>query len=80
MELPFCPLPEHEVWAADVAYLSQTCFAGGCKEFWLVDPKTKTVQTWMGSGATVTYAESDSIPLDIMSTEPLPVSSFFRED
>ena len=86
MELPFCPLPEHEVWAADVAFVSreqwkacdeddwfpgspllvievlspsntkaeiadkrQTCFAGGCQEFWLVEkqiPYEEEFDSW----------------------------------
>jgi Uma2 family endonuclease len=117
MELPYCPLPEYEVWAADVAFISReqwlawdkhdwlpaspilviellspsntkaeiadkraTCFAGGCKEFWLVDPKKRTVQTWTSDGVTAKYGESDSIPLTIMSAAALPVSTIFSED
>jgi len=117
MEMPYCPLPEYEVWGADVAFVSKvqwsrwnkhdwlpgspllvievlspsntkseiaekrkTCFEGGCKEFWLVDPKKKTVQTWTSDGATSKYSESDSIPLPIMDAEPLPVHTIFNED
>jgi Uma2 family endonuclease len=117
MELPFCPLPEHEVWAADVAFVSreqwkacdeddwfpgspllvievlspsntkaeiadkrQTCFAGGCQEFWLVDPKKRTVQTWTSDGATAKYSDRDSVPLAIMGAAALPVSTIFDED
>ena len=117
MELPFCPLPEHEVWAADVAFVSreqwaagdeddwfpgapllvievlspsntkaeiadkrQTCFAGGCQEFWLVDPKKKTVQTWTAGGSTAKYGETESVPLAIMGAATLPVSTIFDED
>jgi Uma2 family endonuclease len=117
MELPYCPLPEYEVWAADVAFVSrsqwaawdkrdwlpgaptlvievlspsntkaeiadkrQTCFAGGCQEFWLVDPKKKTVQTWTPNGGTCKYSEADSVPLTIMGAAALPVSTIFQED
>jgi Uma2 family endonuclease len=117
MEMPYCPLPEYEVWAADVAFITgaqwsqwdkrnwfpgspllvievlspsntqaqitdkrQTCFRGGCQEFWLVDPKKKTVQTWSAEGVSVKYSESDSIPLTIMGGGSLPVSSIFQED
>jgi len=117
MELPFCPFPEHEVWAADIAFVSReqwaawdeddwfpgspllvievlspsntkaaiedkrrTCFAGGCQEFWLVDPKKKSVQTWTSEGAPAKYSESDSVPLAIMGAAALPVSTIFDED
>jgi hypothetical protein len=97
MELPFCPLPEHEVWAAEpgnqlssspaasntqaeIADKRQTCFAGGCREFRLVDPEKRTVQTWAPDGATIKYSESASIPLTIMGAPPLPVSTIFEED
>ena len=117
MELPFCPLPENEVWAADVAFVSRaqwaswdkrdwlagspilvievlspsntkaeiadkrrTCFAGGCQEFWLVNPKKRTVQTWQRDGVARTYTEADSIPLATIDAEPLPVRAIFTED
>lgn len=117
MEMPYCPLPEYEVWAADVAFVTRaqlatwnqhdwlpgapaliievkspsntlaeiadkrkTSFAGGCQEFWLVDPKKRTVQTWLPDGATARYNEDDSVPLTIMGGGSLSVRAIFRED
>ena len=117
MELPYCPLPEYEVWAADVAFIAreqwaawdkrdwlpgaptlvievlspsntkaeiadkrQTCFRGGCLEFWLVDPKKRTIQTWTSDLATIKYGESDFVPLTVMGAEALPVATIFEED
>jgi Uma2 family endonuclease len=57
-ELPLCPLAEHELWVADVAYLSSEreaqargevrsraafCLSTGSLEFWVVDPVERTV-------------------------------------
>ena len=98
-EFPFRPLPEHEVWVADVAlsekarvmaieagwyegspYLvievlspsntrremkdrEEICFAGGCEQFWLVDPKVKSVTVSTPDGNCTVYECATDVPL-----------------
>ena len=39
-------------------------FAGGCRQFWIVDNKTKSVTVSRSSGDSRTYGSGDHIPLD----------------
>jgi Uma2 family endonuclease len=116
VELPFRPGPEHELWGADVAYLTRaraeharnarwllgspeivieilspsntasemldrerTCMAGGCIEFWTVDPKLRLVRVTRNDGTVGTYAEADRIPLRLFGEESLSVNEIFAE-
>src|SRR5215469_3393483 len=35
MEMPYCPLPEYEVWGADVAFVSKVQWSSWDKRNWL---------------------------------------------
>jgi hypothetical protein len=48
----------------------QTCFTGGCQEFWLVGPKKHTLQT----------CTPEAVPITTMDAGPLPVSTIFQAD
>jgi Uma2 family endonuclease len=100
-EFPFRPLPEYEVWTADIAVVDKAladsmpsdgyftgtppivievlspsntasemldreriCLANGGREFWLIDPKHRTVKVTTAQGLTRSYSGSDTIPLD----------------
>jgi Uma2 family endonuclease len=113
-EIAFRPLPEHECWVADVAFISQArydaidpednlrgvpelvievlspsntvseigekeamCLENGCLEFWVVDPKRKTVKVSTPDRKTITYVEGDKIPLSVPATGALAVSEIF---
>jgi len=113
-ELAFRPLPEYEVWGADVALVSQSrydakppgdwmhgapelvievlspsntpyelddraaiCLENGCLEFWIVDPKRKTVKVSTPDRHTITYIEGEKIPLTIPAAGGLTVSGIF---
>lgn len=113
-ELSFRPLPEHELWCADVAYVcgdrakaidpedylhgapelvievlspSNTvseinerkamCLENGCLEFWIVDPKRKTVKVSTPDRKTITYIEKDRIPLTVPCAGELAVADIF---
>jgi hypothetical protein len=39
------------------------CFAAGCKEFWIVDPKHRFIQVERNGGAPHVYRGNDSIPV-----------------
>ncbi len=116
MEFPFRPLPEHEVWVADVGIVTeqrwraaawlafglpgpgcgrevlspsntvqeindkrQICFQGGCKEFWVLDPKLKTIEVSTPDGQARTYTVNDEIPLDRFAPRKLSVAEVFAE-
>jgi Uma2 family endonuclease len=116
MEFPFRPLPDHEVWSADVGMVTEnrwratqrrtwlsgspdlvaevlspsntaqeindkrrTCFQGGCKEFWVLDPNLKTIEISTPDGRARTYAVSDEIPLDRFAPGEIAVADVFAE-
>jgi Uma2 family endonuclease len=113
-EIAFRPLPEHECWVADVAFISQArynaidpednlrgvpelvievlspsntvseigekeamCLENGCLEFWVVDPKRKTVKVSTPDRKTITYVEGDQIRLSVPAAGELAVSEIF---
>ena len=113
-EMAFRPLPEYEVWSADVAFVTQSrydrrpsgdylhrspelvievlspsntademndreaiCLENGCLEFWVVDPKRKTVKVSTPDRHTITYIEGEKIPLTIPAAGELAVSEIF---
>lgn len=113
-EFAFRPLPEHELWRADVAYVSRErygaidpddyfrgapelvievlspsntaseiaereamCLENGCLEFWVVDPKRKTVRVSTPDRKSITYVEGEKIPLKIPAAGELAVSEIF---
>ena len=114
-EFAFRPQPQHELWAADVAYVTQSrydavdpddylrgspelvievlspsntvsemndreamCLENGCLEFWIVNPDRKTVKVSTPDRRSITYLESESIPLTVPLKAELPVADIFR--
>jgi Uma2 family endonuclease len=111
-EYPYRPLPEHEVWGADVACVqserdqvqkwlegspelvievrspsntkdeihdrAMTTLAGeGSLEFWLVDPKTRSVTVYTKTSGIHIYAAASAVPVQIFSAE-LSVDAIFE--
>ena len=64
--------------AAEMLDREETCFAGGCKEFWVVDPDRRLIKTARADGWTHTYSEGDEIPLDSLNGGKLSVSAVFQ--
>jgi len=114
VEFSFRPVPEHEFWIADMAYVSGAradaidpednlrgvpelvievlspsntaseinekeaiCLENGGLEFWVVDPKRKTVKVSTPDRKTITYIEGDQIPLSVPAAGELAVSEIF---
>jgi Uma2 family endonuclease len=112
-ELPFRALPEYDLRAADVAFVSQArwdatdeddnlhgspelvvevlspsntkseirekaalCLSTGAEEFWVIDPKQRTVTVTRRSGETAVYGVGDRIPLPLFAAE-LKVADIF---
>jgi Uma2 family endonuclease len=115
-ELAFRPLPEYEVWAADVAVVTErhwrateqrawlsgspdlvaevlspsntaqeindrkwTCFRSGCQEFWVLDPKLKTIEVSTPDGRARTYTVSNEISLDRFAPGKVAVADVFAD-
>jgi Uma2 family endonuclease len=112
IELPFRAVPEYDIRAADVAFISRErwdsvgdhdlrgapelaievlspsntraelrekavlCFSAGTQEFWIVDPKNRTVTVTTRDGSTAIYGEQDRIPLSLFGGE-LEVAEVF---
>ncbi len=113
-KLAFRPLPENEVWEADVAMVSEqrwtqtganewlsgspdlvaevlspsntaqenndkehTCFQGGCSEFWVVDPKLRTIRVSTPDKQARTYTVEDQIPLARFGGAALDAAEIF---
>ena len=113
-EVPFRALPEYDLRAADVAFVSQSRWdtadaednlhgspelvievlspsntkaeirekaalylATGALEFWVVDPKRKTVSVTKREGEPVLYIMGDRIPLPLFDSE-LAVELIFK--
>jgi Uma2 family endonuclease len=53
------------------------CLENGCLEFWVVDPKRKTVKASTPGRKTITYVEGEKIPLSVPATGALAISEMF---
>ncbi len=53
------------------------CLENGCLEFWVIDPKRKTVKVSTPDRRTITYVESDTIPLTLPAPGQLAVAQIF---
>ena len=54
-------------------------FTGGCRQFWTVDYKTRSVTVATPGNPDRTYTGSDSIPLEPFASQPLPLAEIFAE-
>jgi Uma2 family endonuclease len=114
IELPFRAVPEFELRAADVAFVSRErigkadpeddfhgapdivievlspsntaremlekealCLENGCREFWVVDEKTRQIRISTADGRVTTYKPGQMIPLALFGTGELAVDSIF---
>ena len=57
----------------------RTCFQGGCKEFWVLDPNLGTIEVSAANGQSRTYGVGDEIPLDRFASEKLTVAEVFAD-
>lgn len=112
-EVGYFPLPEHEAWTADVAFVSQarwdngdpkglrgspelvieiespsntkpklalqqkTCFAGGCKEFWVVDTRHRAITVCQPDGISRSYQAIEMMPVALFPSLSLKVAAIF---
>jgi Uma2 family endonuclease len=114
VECAFRPMPQHEMWGADVAAISlaryrqtdldgyiegspelvievlspsntvsemqdkqDTCFRGGCLEFWTVDTKRQTVCIVTSKGTTSIYGPGQRVPLALFGGAEIAVDDIF---
>ena len=57
----------------------RTCFQGGCREFWVVDPDLRTIRVITPDGSERTYAIGEEVPLDRFVPAKLVVAEVFAE-
>jgi Uma2 family endonuclease len=56
----------------------QTCFQGGCREFWVVDSDTRQVYVTSPDGPRRTYRAGDQVPIAVLSGASLAVDLIFQ--
>jgi hypothetical protein len=56
----------------------RTCFNGGCREFWIVDPETRQVHVTSPDGPRRTYRSGEQIPIALLSGASLAVDLIFQ--
>jgi Uma2 family endonuclease len=57
----------------------RTMFAGGCRQFWIVDADKKTIKTSTPDGQSQTCKSGDLILLEMFGGQPVPVDEIFAE-
>ncbi len=55
--------------AAEIYDKEQTCLANGSKEFWVVDPKRRTLRVTTQDGHTRTYVSGQAVPLGVLGSD-----------
>jgi Uma2 family endonuclease len=63
--------------AQEMSDREKTCFEGGCKQFWVLDPKRKSVRVSFPDGHPITYASDSEIPLEPFGQGSIRVSEIF---
>jgi Uma2 family endonuclease len=63
--------------ASEMLDREQTCFRGGCLEFWVVDPSLRLVRISRQDGSSIACAEDDEIPLALLGGGCFAVSALF---
>ena len=53
------------------------CFAGGCRQFWLVDPRHQQIRVSRPDGAARIYCRGEALPLDEFGGGTLTVALVF---
>ena len=57
----------------------RTCFQGGCRELWVVDPDLRTIRVSTPDGLGRTYGIGEEIPIDRFVPAKLVVAEVFAE-
>jgi Uma2 family endonuclease len=63
--------------ASEINEREAMCLENGCREFWVVDPKTKTVRVATPDRKSIAYIEGEKIPLTLLGGGELAVSEIF---
>ncbi|HEY3939625.1 MAG TPA: Uma2 family endonuclease [Bryobacteraceae bacterium] len=61
---------------AEIQEKAALCLSTGCQEFWIVDPRRKSVNATRRGGETTVYTTSERIPLALFGSE-LAVAAIF---
>ena len=115
IEMPFRAVPQFDLRAADVAFVSRErweaidleanlrgapemvievkspsntwaelreraslCLANGCRDFWIVDEKARTVTAIAPDGKAVLYSGEDCVPLPLFGGDGLRLADVFK--
>ena len=83
IEVPFRAVPQFDLRAADVAFISRErwaslCLANGCQDFWIIDEKARTITVIGRDGKAFKYSGADSVPLPLFGGDGLRVADVFK--
>lgn len=54
-------------------------FSGGTREFWVVDPVTRTVEVSVPGATSRVYGIEESVPVAVLPDAALPVRGIFED-
>ena len=57
----------------------RTCFDGGCREFWIVDPDTRQVHVTTPKSPRHTYRSGEQIPVTLLGGATITVGLIFQD-
>ncbi|MEZ5399532.1 MAG: Uma2 family endonuclease [Bryobacteraceae bacterium] len=63
--------------ASEMLDRERTCFRGGCREFWEVDPDRRLLRVTHKDGKSATYGDGDRVPVALFGSVTISVEEIF---
>jgi Uma2 family endonuclease len=57
----------------------RTCFNGGCREFWIVDPDTRRIYVTFPDAPKRTYGSGEQVPVALLGDATIAVDQIFQD-
>lgn len=63
--------------ASEMLDRERTCFKGGCREFWEVDPERRLLRVSHKDGKSATYGDGERVPVSLFGSVSIAVEEIF---
>jgi Uma2 family endonuclease len=63
--------------ASEMLDRERTCFKGGCREFWEVDPERRLLRVSHEDGKSATYGDGERVPVSLFGSVSIAVEEIF---